>query len=128
MRRMTLHLARFGSMDSRQPMFDWLDRVPTADLAAELMASFAAEPRGWQYVRTIMCDLFKTYGYPAPPLGLSRQGYWPIEEAVQLLEHSELVYKMATDSEAWRPTRLGLTTSSQGKDAVRQRIKDRTGQ
>lgn len=45
---------------------------------------------------------------------------------MQLLEHAELVYKMASENECWRTTRLGLATLTNGKDAVRQRIKDRT--
>jgi hypothetical protein len=44
-------------------------------------------------------------GYPKPPL----------------------VFKMASEQECWRATRLGLTPFTAGKGAVRQRIKDRTG-
>jgi hypothetical protein len=61
------------------------------------------------------------------PLGLGRHDYWPIEEAMQLLEHSEMIFKMASEQECWRATRLGSATFAAGKDAVRQRIKDRTG-
>jgi hypothetical protein len=110
-----------------QPMFDWLNGVPIADLAAELMAAFSSDPKGWEYARTIMCKLFAAHGYPKPRLGLGRPDYWPIEEAMQLLEHSEMVFKMASEQECWRATRLGLATFAAGKDAVRQRIKDRTG-
>jgi hypothetical protein len=50
-------------------------------------------------------------------------------EAVQLLEHSELVYvRFVADNDfRWSATRLGLTTLARGKAAVRQRITDRTG-
>ncbi len=42
-----------------------------------------------------------------------------------LVEHVELLYARGDD--IWHATRLGLTTPANGKDAVRQRIKDRTG-
>ena len=49
-------------------------------------------------------------------------------EAIQLLEHSELVYvRVVSDERRWSATRLGLATLADGKDAVRQRIRDRTG-
>jgi hypothetical protein len=54
-------------------------------------------------------------------------------EAVQLLEHAELVYlylmrEFTTGGNGgWSATQLGLATLAKGKDAVRQRIKDRTG-
>jgi hypothetical protein len=55
----------------------------------------------------------------------------PIMEAVQLLEHAELVYVSSPTGGdrvfKWSATRLGLATLANGKDAVRQRIKDRTG-
>jgi hypothetical protein len=52
-------------------------------------------------------------------------------EAVQLLEHAELLYVRSISDVAgacsWCATRLGLATLAEGKAAVRQRIKDRTG-
>ena len=49
---------------------------------------------------------------------------------MQLLEHAELVC-VGDISDAgtryWSATRLGLAILSNGKAAVRQRIKDRTG-
>ena len=56
-----------------------------------------------------------------------RKIFWSIAEAAQVLEHSELLYKMASEHECWRATRLGLAILALGKSAVRQRIKDRTG-
>jgi hypothetical protein len=35
----------------RQPMFDWLNGVPIADLAAELMAALISDPQGWEHSR-----------------------------------------------------------------------------
>ncbi len=57
----------------------------------------------------------------------------PIREAMQLLEHAELVYvrrmpDFQDGSEVrWSVTRLGLAALASGKDAVRQRVRDRTG-
>ncbi|UGT90647.1 hypothetical protein [Mycobacterium ostraviense] len=54
----------------------------------------------------------------------------PMLEAIQLLEHSELiVVRWIINNEfRWSATRLGLATLAEGKAAVRRRIKDRTGQ
>jgi hypothetical protein len=55
----------------------------------------------------------------------------PILEAVQLLEHAELVYISEISDygyRSWNATRFGSATLAAGADAVRQRIKDRTGQ
>jgi hypothetical protein len=54
----------------------------------------------------------------------------PILEAVQLLQLAELIYESQHTEVAayWSATQLGLATLGSGKDAVRQRIKDRTGQ
>lgn len=87
-----------------QPMFGWLDNVPAADLATELMGSFGRDARDWKRVRDLMCELFAANGYPNPPLMLNYTAYWPIEEAAQLLEHSELLYKMASENEFGAPT------------------------
>lgn len=91
------------------------------------MGSFGRDGREWKRVRDLMCELFAAHGYPHPPLMMDYTAYWPIEDAAQLLEHSEMLYKMASENEVWRPTRLGLATLALGKAAVRQRIKDRTG-
>ena len=53
---------------------------------------------------------------------------------MQLLNHAELVYEChyvmqirREETPFWGATRFGLATLANGKDAVRQRIKDRTG-
>jgi hypothetical protein len=53
----------------------------------------------------------------------------PILEAVQLLEHAELVYesRRTEQNDHWSATQFGLATLGKGKAPVRQRIKDRTG-
>ncbi len=120
-------------MDPAQPMIDWINTVPPAELAAELMAAFG--PGGMRRGDAVSADalgdwLFRDYpkrtGFIAAPRPVSG----PISEAVQLLEHSELVYLrlIINDSPRWSITRLGTSTLSAGKDAIRQRIKDRTNQ
>jgi hypothetical protein len=55
---------------------------------------------------------------------------WPILEAIQLLEHSELVRKRWSGEHSanaeWRATKLSVAFLASGKAAVRQRIKDPT--
>jgi hypothetical protein len=55
----------------------------------------------------------------------------PILDAMQLLEHAELIrvawWGESSANAEWSATRLGLATFVRGKGAVRQRIKDRTG-
>jgi hypothetical protein len=59
---------------------------------------------------------------------LGRRLDGPILEAVQLLLHA-LIYKNGHNDVTvyWSATQLGLATLGNGKAAVRQRIKDRTG-
>lgn len=69
---------------------------------------------------------------PTPNPGGTTSGSYtrPISEALQLLDHAELVYHchyLHPDDHGWSPTRLGLATLANGKAAVRQRIADRTG-
>jgi hypothetical protein len=105
----------------RDAMYEWAYHAAAGDLAAELMAAFLPA------------------GTTAGPTELRmRLGCWeskyrhltePIEEALQLLEHSELVcLRRLGDAPRWGATRFGLTILADGKDAVRQRIRDRTGQ
>jgi hypothetical protein len=109
-----------------QAMLEWAINAPPAELAAELMAAFGqgTELTPQKLVQWLLRG------------GSSRASMGPllvaIKEAVQLLEHAELVYvSRMTDSAnlriTWEPTRVGLATLGSGKDAVRQRIKERTG-
>ena len=81
--------------------------------------------------------MFELHGYPRS--AFSSQNY-PEEpgcqflEAMQLLKHADLVYESRAvtwprthDVTYWRATRFGLVTLANGRAAVRQRIKDRTG-
>lgn len=116
--------------DGAQSLIDWVNGLPVAELAAELMAAFAppgpGRPVTGLHVNHIGAWLFRGYHHPtrfAPDVAI------PVREAVQLLEHAELVFIGITGSGnlEWTATRLGLATLADGKAAVRQRIKDRTG-
>ncbi len=122
-----------GTADPAQPMIDWINGAPPAELAAELMQAFGPDPTRRVPWRTHYdFGEWMLRGYPKRP-GLivpARPVREPLSEAVQLLEHAELIYLRAisTDGEReWSATRLGLATLADGKAAVRQRIKDRTG-
>lgn len=117
-------------------MIDWINAAPLGELAAELMSAFDPEVLGSAAARVPVLGLadftrWMFRGFPERS-GLilpARPVRESMLEAIQLLEHSELVYVVwIVDNEIkWRATRLGLATLATGKDAIRQRIKDRTG-
>jgi hypothetical protein len=128
--------------DAARQMIEWVRDSPPADLAAELMAAF--HPGGPPGERASEGSSFSPFDlvkwlsrvYPNPgrcARQATRPLTGPIREAMQLLEHAELVYirSMPDFDDAsnvnWSATRLGLATLASGKAAVRQRIKDRTG-
>ena len=51
----------------------------------------------------------------------------PVREALQVLEHAELIYlsRWSDSPPRWRATRLGMLCLNEGGDAVRQCIEDR---
>ncbi len=51
----------------------------------------------------------------------------PVREALQVLEHAELIYLsvMSSSPPYWRTTRLGILCLNEGEDAVRKCIEDR---
>lgn len=113
-------------------MIDWINGAPPAELAAELMAAF--DPEVPRRVPVLALSEFSDWMFRGFPQrrGLivpARPVQEAILEAVQLLEHSELVYvRWITDNEfRWSATRLGLATLAEGKPAVGARIRDRTG-
>jgi hypothetical protein len=114
-----------------QPMVDWVNSASPGDVAAELMGAFQVS-RLANDPELTMVELTKWM------LRIATQWvtYYPVRqalrEAIQLLEHSELVLYtpglgIENSYSAWTPTRLGLATLAEGKPAVRQRIRDRTG-
>jgi hypothetical protein len=128
--------------DAARPLIDWANDAAPADLATELLAAFhpAGPPGDGANPGSSFSpfDLVKwlSRSYPNPgrcARQATRPLIGPIREAMQLLEHAELVYvrSMPDFDDAsnvnWSATRLGLATLASGKAAVRQRIKDRTG-
>ncbi|TRW84710.1 hypothetical protein FK535_09435 [Mycolicibacterium sp. 018/SC-01/001] len=121
-----------------QPLIDWLTTAPPADVAVEVLAAFAAagdvpvtrdKLQEW-----LFRDHPKTYsgGLMTVNTAASHPVAGPVQEALQLLEHSELImYESWFDQNypqlAWLLTRLGRDTLAHGKAAVRQRIAERTG-
>jgi hypothetical protein len=112
-------------VDAAGAMFQWVSGVPAGDLAAHLMPAFGPGASARSRDGNVdLSGLFTRLGYRDNSLT------GPILEAVQLLEHAELILIAdIADSGArcWRATRFGLATLAEGTDAVRQRIKDRTG-
>lgn len=112
--------------ETARAMAEWACEAPAADLATELMAAF--DPDGPQRGQTLDRGYLIRWLRPDP--GYVSALRRPISEAVQLLEHANLVcIDDITDSgvRLWSITRLGAATLASGKAAVRQRIKDRTG-
>ncbi|OBK93243.1 hypothetical protein A5645_20080 [Mycobacterium asiaticum] len=113
-------------------MIDWINGAPPAELAVELLAVFDPEvPRRAAVLALSDFSDWMFRGFPERT-GLilrARPVQESILEALQLLEHSELLYvRWITDNEfRWSATRLALATLATGKSAVRQRIRDRTG-
>jgi hypothetical protein len=126
-----------------RPLIDWLNESPPAEVATELMAAFGpgGPTNGAGLTRDKLVEwMFRAYPKPGAPgngmFSVNTAAQYPVGrpvlEALQLLEHAELVmYDHWFDHNypqlTWLATRLGLSTLAAGKDAVRQRIADRTG-
>ncbi|HTQ17009.1 hypothetical protein [Mycobacterium sp.] len=113
-------------------MIDWINNASAAELAVEVMTAFDPQvPKRVPYICASELSDWMFRGYPERRgiILRARPVQEPMLEAIQLLEHSELVYvRLISDGDRyWSATRLGLATLADGKDAVRQRIKDRTG-
>jgi hypothetical protein len=129
-----------AAFEAVRPLIDWVRNAPPGDLAAELMGAFGPDGPGGEGHRVVSDGflrwLFREYpGQTENNLKAAfvrgRAGQLlvaPLAEAVQLLDNAELV-RDAFEGElvGWHATRFGLATLAHGKDAVRQRIKDRTG-
>jgi hypothetical protein len=118
--------------EAAQAMLHWAVNAPPGDLGSELMAAFG--PDGWGGdeldPRNLVDWLFRGHGMV--PGSYVKTLHRPMREAMQLLEHAELVYVCNMSDTgllgvAWSATRLGLAALVSGKAAVRQRITHRTG-
>jgi hypothetical protein len=132
-----------AALDAARPLINWAQSVPPADLAAELMAALGPDGPG-RYGKAVSQQDLVTWllrGYPILTdtikaisfrHHLNELLFSPILEAMQLLDHAELAcvawWGDTSPHAEWRATRLGWATLANGKEAVRQRIKDRTGQ
>jgi len=146
----------FGMKRKLETAFAELATVlpPATDLAADLMPAFgrdgpkhgkdlsSGDLNGWilpQMLQTLpqyehklspqslkALDVVARMGDRGLRLGMELAG---VSEAVQLLEHAELIYesKRTELNDCWSATQFGLATLAQGEAAGRQRIKDRTG-
>jgi hypothetical protein len=96
--------------------------VPGEDLAAVLMTAFGDDNDLTE------AELVKWLCRKYPNLaGNTGRLETPVREALQVLEHAELIYvsKMWDAHPYFRATRLGLLTLDQGDASVRQCIEDR---
>jgi hypothetical protein len=123
--------------EAGRALLDWANLAPPADLAAELMPAFGPNgPGGGVDVsaRSLAEWLFRTYPKPSDSqaqqlrMSYAKELRRPILEAVQVLEHAELVFLSQTEGPTqYSATRLGEAALANGKAVVRQRIRDRTG-
>jgi hypothetical protein len=123
--------------DPAQTMIDWINKVPSADLATELMAAFGPDGTQSGDRRFGLPDfsrwLFR--GRPHPRWHGDEHLGRSMMQALQLLEHSEMVMVYSRPDNRtslgpsidWVCTDLGIAILARGRDAVRQRIRDRTG-
>ena len=76
-------------------MIDWINTAPPAELAAELMSAYDPEvPRrvSWLALSEFSDWMFRGYPERTGLILRARPVQESILEAIQLLEHSELVY------------------------------------
>ncbi len=109
---------------------DRLQALPPPELAVEIMCEFA--PDGpWDGASPVTQTTLVQWAGGGMRGSERRDLEAPILEAMQLLEHAELVYvrqiSHVNGERGWCATRFGLATLANGNDAVRQRIQDRTG-
>jgi len=85
--------------EQAQAVIDWVNGAPLGELATELMAAFAPQAAGRPatgvYLNHLGAWLFR--GYTRPQRHAANV-VTPVREAVQLLEHAELVYLGTTGS------------------------------
>ncbi|AKK26012.1 SHOCT domain-containing protein [Mycobacterium sp. EPa45] len=110
---------------------------PVPELAVELMTAFGAsgprqgKPLTESDLAQWWLDRYEFTSRRQKVLcsAMLRRGRSPIREALQVLEHAELVYlTVRTDREDnWRATNLGSSILAEGRDAVAERVGQRPG-
>jgi len=128
-------LALFGKRrttegDFAQGDFESLLGLSPEDLAEELMPAFGPDgPRHGKDVHTLQLVswLLRRYRGADKVSRPAEKLYALVGEAMQVLEHAELVQGRQSGDRSvhWNATRLGATALANGD--VRQRINDRTG-
>lgn len=104
---------------------------PVADLAAEIMPAFG--PGGPKSLTLHQLVTWRLGQYEFSSSAKKAIAYPRLEtavrEALQVLEHAELLYLTVAEESAhkWTATRLGMEALRGGKDVVAQRIKERSG-
>jgi hypothetical protein len=97
--------------------------VPPEDLARVLMPAFldGNDLSEAKLVRWLHRE------YPDAADGDTAWLERPVREALQVLEHAELIYlsRWSDSPPQWRVTRLGVLCLNEGEDSVRQCIEDR---
>jgi hypothetical protein len=116
--------------DAGRVEFERLMALSPADLAAELMPAFGPDgPRHGKDLSSVKLVQWLFRGVRGVG-GVSHPGIKldaAVQEAMQVLEHAELVrgIKLRDGGRRWNATRLGEAALANGE--VRQRIDDRTG-
>jgi hypothetical protein len=109
--------------------FEQLMALSPTDLAAELMPAFGpGGPRGGKNLNILQLVSWLLRGYRGAGGGSRRQQLvTAVREAVQVLDHAELVQvrHLGSGGSLWNATRLGAASLANGD--YRQRIKDRPG-
>jgi hypothetical protein len=113
-----------------QGRFEWLMGLSSADLAAELMPAFGPDgPRHGKDVHSLQLVswLMRRYRDGGNVSRPAEKLYAAVREAMQVLEHAELVHARQSGDGGlhWNATRLGAAALADGD--VRKRIKDRAG-
>ncbi|OBG97418.1 hypothetical protein A9X05_05385 [Mycobacterium sp. E3298] len=130
----TLKAARAEARRARDAEFARLVALPpTEELAAQLMAAFGPDgpKRGkplteYDFIKWVLRRAeFTSRGQRAMSF---KKLVGPVREALQVLEHSELVY-LSVGGEGkldnWHPTNRGMVALDEGYDAVAQCISAR---
>ena len=119
---------RTADDDATRVHFEQLMALSRAEPAEELMPAFGPDgPNHGKDLNRLLLVGWLLRGYRGAG-GVSNRLELDkaVLEALQVLEHAELVQLRTRSPQRWNATRLGETALANGGD-FRQRIKDRTG-